>query len=168
MPILGDAKLVLAQLVEAVKERLGKKKRADGVRKEIEKHKTAWLRRWEAKRRSQERPINPYFVMSEFMRVIPSEDAIVTHDSGSPRDQLLPFYVATKPRGFLGMVKSLTPDEMKRLLLANIKVSDEDLHHLAEAHPDPVAIDEVRGHQIRHRHPLGEKLLADRCGGGQL
>jgi hypothetical protein len=38
-----------------------------------------------------------------------------------------------KPRGFLGMVKSLPPDEMKRLLLANIKVSDEDLHHLAEA-----------------------------------
>ena len=44
--------------------------------------------------------------MSEFMRVIPSEDAIVTHDSGSPRDQLLPFYVAKKPRGYLGWGKS--------------------------------------------------------------
>jgi thiamine pyrophosphate-dependent acetolactate synthase large subunit-like protein len=44
--------------------------------------------------------------MSEFQRVIPSEDAIVTHDSGSPRDQLLPFYVATKPRGYLGWGKS--------------------------------------------------------------
>ena len=37
---------------------------------------------------------------------IPSEDAIVTHDSGSPRDQLLPFYVAKKPRGYLGWGKS--------------------------------------------------------------
>ena len=44
--------------------------------------------------------------MSEFMRVIPSEDAIVTHDSGSPRDQLLPFYVAKKPRGYMGWGKS--------------------------------------------------------------
>ena len=40
------------------------------------------------------------------MRVIPSEDAIVTHDSGSPRDQLLPFYVAKKPRGYMGWGKS--------------------------------------------------------------
>jgi thiamine pyrophosphate-dependent acetolactate synthase large subunit-like protein len=44
--------------------------------------------------------------MSEFMRVVPSEDAIVTHDSGSPRDQLLPFYVAKQPRGYLGWGKS--------------------------------------------------------------
>src|SRR5438046_10230900 len=44
--------------------------------------------------------------MSEFQRVIPSEDAIVTHDSGSPRDQLLPFYVAKEPRGYLGWAKS--------------------------------------------------------------
>jgi len=41
-------------------------------------------------------PINPYFVMSEFMRVIPSEDAIVTHDSAAARPAL-PMYVAKKP-----------------------------------------------------------------------
>ena len=32
--------------------------------------------------------------------------AIVTHDSGSPREQLLPFYRATRPRGYLGWGKS--------------------------------------------------------------
>jgi thiamine pyrophosphate-dependent acetolactate synthase large subunit-like protein len=106
IPILGDAKLVLAQLAEAAKERIGKRQRSNGARKEIDKLKTEWLGRWEAKRHSRERPINPYFVMSEFQRVIPSEDAIVTHDSGSPRDQLLPFYVAKKPRGYLGWGKS--------------------------------------------------------------
>src|SRR5438477_339728 len=106
IPILGDAKLVLTQLAEAAKERIGKKKPSNGAAKQIEKLKVEWLGRWEAKRRSQERPINPYFVMSEFQRVIPSEDAIVTHDSGSPRDQLLPFYVAKKPRGYLGWGKS--------------------------------------------------------------
>ncbi|HVC52164.1 MAG TPA: thiamine pyrophosphate-requiring protein [Stellaceae bacterium] len=106
LPILADAKLALAQLTEAVKDRLGKKKHSTGARPVIAKEKQAWEQRWEPKLRSQERPINPYFVMSEFQRVIPSEDAIVTHDSGSPRDQLLPMYVAKKPRGYLGWGKS--------------------------------------------------------------
>jgi len=109
LPILGDAKLVLAQLVEAIRDRLGGKSSsqpARETRETIGKLKNEWLGRWEAKLRSTETPITPYFVMSEFMRVIPSEDAIVTHDSGSPRDQLLPFYVAKKPRGYLGWGKS--------------------------------------------------------------
>jgi acetolactate synthase-1/2/3 large subunit len=107
LPILGDAKLMLAQLIEAVKDRLkGSPLAARGARETIKKLKAEWLGRWEAKLRSTERPISPYFVMSEFMRVIPSEDAIVTHDSGSPRDQLLPFYVAKKPRGYMGWGKS--------------------------------------------------------------
>jgi acetolactate synthase I/II/III large subunit len=106
LPILGDAKLVLAQLAEAVKDRLGNKPRKTDTRATIAKLRNEWLGRWEAKLRSTEKPLCPYFVMSEFMRVIPSEDAIVTHDSGSPRDQLLPFYVAKKPRGYLGWGKS--------------------------------------------------------------
>jgi len=106
VPILGDAKLVLAQLAEAVKERLGGKARRTEAQPTIAKLRNEWLGRWEAKLRSTESPISPYFVMSEFTRVIPSEDAIVTHDSGSPRDQLLPFYVAKKPRGYMGWGKS--------------------------------------------------------------
>ena len=104
--ILGDAKLILAQLIEVMKDRLGSKARRSEARPTIAKLKNEWLGKWEAKLRSTERPICPYFVMSEFMRVIPSEDAIVTHDSGSPRDQLLPFYVAKKPRGYMGWGKS--------------------------------------------------------------
>ena len=71
LPILGDAKLVLAQLIEAVKDRLGDKTHSTGARQRIADSKAAWLARWEAKLRSPERPINPYFVMSEFMRVDP-------------------------------------------------------------------------------------------------
>src|SRR5438309_7921448 len=37
LPILGDAKLVLAQLIEAVKERLGGKTRSSGIRQQIDK-----------------------------------------------------------------------------------------------------------------------------------
>jgi hypothetical protein len=38
-----------------------------------------------------------------------------------------------KPRDLVGMTKSLPPDEMKKLLLANIKVTEADLRNLAEA-----------------------------------
>src|SRR5205807_2571841 len=88
-----------------VKDRLGGKAHGTGARPVIARLKTEWLGRWDAKLRSTERPINPYFVMSEFMRVIPSEDAIVTHDSGSPRDQLLPMYVAKMTSGYMGWGK---------------------------------------------------------------
>ncbi len=38
-----------------------------------------------------------------------------------------------KPTNFVGLDKSLPPDEMKKLLLANIQVTDKDLQHLADA-----------------------------------
>jgi acetolactate synthase-1/2/3 large subunit len=106
VPILGDAKLVLAQLAEAVRDRLKGKDRGTAVAREVAKERDAWLGRWEAKLRSKERPINPYFVISEFMRVVDPAGAIVTHDSGSPREQLYPFYQATRPRGYIGWGKS--------------------------------------------------------------
>ncbi len=43
-----------------------------------------------------------------------------------------------KPRDFLGMTKSLPPDEMKKLMVANEKVSDDDLRKLADARANAV------------------------------
>ena len=104
--LLGDAKLTLAAVIEAVRDRLGAKRPNSSPAAEIGAERTAWLARWEAKLNSKESPITPYHVMNEFMRVVDPAGAIVTHDSGSPRDQLLPFYRATKPRGYLGWGKS--------------------------------------------------------------
>jgi acetolactate synthase I/II/III large subunit len=104
--ILGDAQLVLAQLIEAVRDRLGGKERSNGLVREVSERRESWLARWQAKLDSIERPINPYRVIAEFMRVIDPAEAIVTHDSGSPREQLNPFYRATRPRGYLGWGKS--------------------------------------------------------------
>ncbi len=104
--LLGDARLTLADLIVAVKERLGGKLPNSSPAAEIAAERAAWLKRWEAKLNSKESPITPYHVMSEFMRVVDPAGAIVTHDSGSPRDQLLPFYRATRPRGYLGWGKS--------------------------------------------------------------
>ncbi len=104
--ILGDAKLVLAALVAAVADRLGKTRRGPEAAQAIAKVRESWLADWQAKLTSRERPINPYRVIAEFMRVVDPKDAIVTHDSGSPRDQILPFYRATRPRGYMGWGKS--------------------------------------------------------------
>lgn len=104
--LLGDARLTLAHLILAVKDRLGGKVPNASPAAEIAAERTAWMKRWEAKLTSKESPITPYRVMSEFIRVVDPAGAIVTHDSGSPRDQLLPFYRATTPRGYLGWGKS--------------------------------------------------------------
>lgn len=104
--LLGDAKLTLAALVDAVRDRLGGRFPNRSPAAEIRALREAWLAKWEAKRSSSETPITPYRVMNEFMRVVNPAEAIVTHDSGSPREQLLPFYRATRPRSYLGWGKS--------------------------------------------------------------
>ncbi|MGH7913100.1 MAG: DUF748 domain-containing protein, partial [Candidatus Binataceae bacterium] len=43
-----------------------------------------------------------------------------------------------KPSNLLGLTKSLPPDEMKKLMIANTKVTDADLKHLAGARADAV------------------------------
>jgi thiamine pyrophosphate-dependent acetolactate synthase large subunit-like protein len=55
---------------------------------------------------SDETPINPYRVIYEMSRVVDRSRAIVTHDSGMPRDQLTPFWETRIPRGYLGWGKS--------------------------------------------------------------
>jgi acetolactate synthase I/II/III large subunit len=104
--LLGDAKLTLGKLVEAVRDRLGGKMPNRSPAAEIAAEREAWMGRWQATLTSKATPITPYRVMAEFMRVVDPAAAIVTHDSGSPRDQLLPFYQATRPRGYLGWGKS--------------------------------------------------------------
>ncbi|MFB3062428.1 MAG: thiamine pyrophosphate-requiring protein [Candidatus Binatia bacterium] len=107
-PLLGDAKLILAQFVEAVKDQLGNKSRkGDGtVAGEIEGLRGEWLKEWMPRLTSREVPINPYRVIWEFMNTVDPKEAIVTHDSGSPRNQLGPFYRATLPRSYIGWGKS--------------------------------------------------------------
>jgi acetolactate synthase I/II/III large subunit len=105
-PILGHAKLVLRQFIDAIKD-LGPDRRVHGdSAAEVLEAKEAWLREWMSKLTSSEVPITPYRVIWEFMQTVNPRDAIITHDSGSPRDQLVPFYRATAPRSYIGWGKS--------------------------------------------------------------
>jgi len=104
--ILGDARLVLEQLLEAVRERTGgARSDASGVAR-ISSMRDAWLGGWLPKLTSSERPINPYRVIWEFMRNVEPDTAIVTHDSGNPRYEMMPFYRSGGPRSYLGWGKS--------------------------------------------------------------
>ena len=105
-PLLGDAKLILRQFIEACKDRMGGEKRNGATAEEIASVREKWLEGWMRKLASDEVPINPYRVMWEFMQNVNSDEAIVTHDSGSPRDQLMPFYRSGGPRTYLGWGKS--------------------------------------------------------------
>jgi acetolactate synthase-1/2/3 large subunit len=106
-PILGDAKAVLRQFVEAVQDILGKNLRSPGATAaEIKEIKQEWLAEWMPRLTSDEKPLNPYRVMWEFMNLFDRKETIVTHDAGSPRNQLVPFYQAPVPRSYLGWGKS--------------------------------------------------------------
>jgi acetolactate synthase-1/2/3 large subunit len=106
-PILGDAKLVLRQFITACKDLLSTRQRGSrGVAQEIASVRQAWLNEWMPRLTSNQKPMTPYRVIWEFMQNINPDEAIVTHDSGSPRDQLMPFYQAGGPRTYLGWGKS--------------------------------------------------------------
>ena len=106
-PLIGDADLVLRQFVDCCRDRLGTTSRdTSEVAREIAQVRDGWLAEWKAKLTSDEVPINPYRVVWEFMRVIDPADAIVTHDSGNPRYELMPFYRSDTPRSYLGWGKS--------------------------------------------------------------
>ena len=107
-PIVGDAKGVLRQFIDASRDLLGGRPSVgDGlVAEEIATVREEWLGEWMPSLTSDEVPINPYRVIREFMKAVDPSEAIVTHDSGSPRDQIMPFYKAAGPRSYLGWGKS--------------------------------------------------------------
>jgi acetolactate synthase I/II/III large subunit len=106
-PILGDARLVLRQFIEAIEDLGGGRSSGKAnVASEVQTIRDAWLKEWMPKLTSEEVPITPYRVIWDFMQAIDPRDAIVTHDSGSPRNQMVPFYRAVTPRGYIGWGKS--------------------------------------------------------------
>ena len=105
-PVLGDTKLVLEQLIESCRDYLSGKIIRNDVPEEIFEVRKQYLENWSKHLDSKDKPISPYRVISEFMKSIDPKDAIVTHDAGSPRYQIMPFYQSDIPRSYLGWGKS--------------------------------------------------------------
>ena len=105
---IGDAKIVLRQMIEEVKRQLGDTGRADvnNVVDRISQIREEWMAAWEPYFSSNEVPISPYRVIRELEIAVDVGNTIITHDSGYPREQLVPFWRPTQPHGYLGWGKS--------------------------------------------------------------
>ncbi len=106
--LIGDAKLSLQALVESMadRDRTQADNREGSVTDRIAKIKSEWLAEWHAKRTNNEAPINPYRVLKELHDAVDIDNTIITHDAGSPRDQLSPFWEATTPLSYIGWGKT--------------------------------------------------------------
>src|SRR2546428_14069236 len=81
-PILGDAKLVLRQFIDAARDLLGARPRRDGAAAgEVRQARETWLKEWMPKLTSTEGPIPPYRVTWDFMQTINPPPPTATPDS---------------------------------------------------------------------------------------
>ena len=99
--VVGDAKLVLRALIDEVRSR-GAGRAGNGIADEVQAVKSAWLDEWMPHLTSEETPINPYRVVYELQNTIDRANAIVTHDSGNPRDQMVPFFETIARKSYMG------------------------------------------------------------------
>jgi acetolactate synthase-1/2/3 large subunit len=106
--LVGDARLTLEALLDEIRERLGGKTRGrvEQVTQEIKSSKADWLAKWMPKLTSDELPLNPYRVIWDLMHTVDVANTIITHDSGSPRDQLAPFWESISPLSYIGWGKT--------------------------------------------------------------
>ena len=106
--MVGDAKLTLLAMIDEAKAVLGEAGRAPDARltNEIAAVKARWLGEWVPLLHSDERPINPYRVIRELDRTVDHANTVLTHDAGNPRDQIMPFYRAVAPHGYIGWGKT--------------------------------------------------------------
>ena len=106
--LVGDAALVIDALIEEIgKQKQGRNKDAlSALKDEIAAIKKAWLAEWAKQLDSDEVPINQYRVVRELMRAVDRDNVIITHDAGSPREQLLPFWDSTRAHSYIGWGKT--------------------------------------------------------------
>ena len=105
VPILADAKLALRSLIDAVRGRLGPERGGvkEEVVSEIQQAKAKWLGEWQSIFTDTSVPTNGYRVVHDLMQVVDLDRTIALHDAGGSRGYLSPFWVATKPRNYIGM-----------------------------------------------------------------
>ena len=106
--LIGDAGLILYGLVEAIRDRSNgaSEDRKAEVADEISNVKAEWLEQWKPKLTSDEVPMTPYRVICDLMRTVDVKNTIITHDAGSPRDQLSPFWQCETPLSYIGWGKT--------------------------------------------------------------
>ncbi|MCH8187013.1 MAG: thiamine pyrophosphate-requiring protein [Chloroflexi bacterium] len=106
--VIGDAKLVLEALIEEIRSQTnGAGNRNDGdAATEVKAIKREWLDEWMPQLTSNEMPLNQYRIIWDLLHTVDRANTIITHDAGSPRDQLVPFWESVAPRTYMGWGKT--------------------------------------------------------------
>jgi acetolactate synthase-1/2/3 large subunit len=102
--LVGDAGLTLDALLAEL-QGLEARDHAP-VADEIRAIRAPWLAKWAPKRDSDDAPLNPYRVLRDLWNTVDVDNTIITHDAGSPRDQLSPFWISRTPLSYLGWGKT--------------------------------------------------------------
>src|SRR5438094_6599733 len=105
---VGDAGLTLDAVLEEVKDRLKSKPRdrAAAVAREIAGLKEEWMGKWKHRLNADTTPLSPFRVVWDLLHTVDVKNTIITHDAGSPRDQLSPFWLSETPLSYLGWGKT--------------------------------------------------------------
>ncbi len=99
--LIGDAKLVLKQLIEECSRQGGGKVKPEVLEK-IRNYKAQKAAFYGPLLNSDETPINPYRVYGDMAKILDPKNSFVTAESGSPRDQMTTVWEAQIPHGYLG------------------------------------------------------------------
>src|SRR5262250_2437903 len=108
LALVGDAGLTLQALLVEVKDRLkgGPRGRFSAVTQEIKDLKSEWLAKWTPRLTQDTKPLSPYRVLWDLMHTVDVANTIITHDAGSPRDQISPFWEPIAPLSYIGWGKT--------------------------------------------------------------
>jgi acetolactate synthase-1/2/3 large subunit len=108
LPALGDSKLTLAMLHQALSARL--RGRPRGLTREvaarIQAQNGPWMAGWMPLLTSNAKPLSPYRVIYDLLQTADVANTIVTHDAGSPRDEMIPFWKSVTPLSYIGWGKT--------------------------------------------------------------
>lgn len=104
--LLGDAALTLDALNAAIAAREPKQRDASALTQRIAAIHEEWFAKWKPKLTSDEAPLSPYRVLWDLQNTVDKDNTVITHDAGSPRDQLSPFWRSTTPLSYIGWGKT--------------------------------------------------------------
>ncbi len=109
--VVGDAALTLDAIIGEVRELISEPRgRADAIAAEIARINGAWRQDWSHKSDSDDAPINPYRALRDLHATLDDtvgiDNVVATHDAGSPRDQMSPFWNSTTPLSYIGWGKT--------------------------------------------------------------
>ncbi len=104
--LIGDAGLTLYALLDVLRKDIPSNRDRTAIVKEIADMRAEWMKDWTSKLTSDETPLTPYRVINDLWHTVDVKNTIITHDAGSPRDQLSPFWKSITPLSYLGWGKT--------------------------------------------------------------